>query len=49
MKVYLIRHGMTKGNEEKRYVGGRTDEHISREGMFFFFIYIIFIKPYSAR
>ena len=33
MKVYLIRHGMTKGNEEKRYVGGRTDEHISREGM----------------
>ena len=33
MKVYLIRHGMTKGNEEKRYVGGRTDEHISGEGM----------------
>ena len=27
MKVYLIRHGMTKGNKEKRYVG-RTDESL---------------------
>ncbi|MDD6207101.1 MAG: histidine phosphatase family protein [Clostridiales bacterium] len=27
MNVYLIRHGMTKGNMEKRYVG-RTDESL---------------------
>lgn len=28
MKIYLIRHGMTLGNQEKRYVGS-TDESIS--------------------
>lgn len=27
MKIYLVRHGMTKGNREKRYVG-RTDERL---------------------
>ncbi|MDE6981877.1 MAG: histidine phosphatase family protein, partial [Lachnospiraceae bacterium] len=32
MTIYLIRHGMTKGNEEKRYVGGRTDEDLSPAG-----------------
>lgn len=31
MKLYMIRHGQTKGNEEKRYVGV-TDEPLSREG-----------------
>ncbi|MCM1046040.1 MAG: histidine phosphatase family protein [Candidatus Gastranaerophilales bacterium] len=30
MKVYLIRHGQTKGNRERRYVG-RTDEPLSAE------------------
>lgn len=32
MKLYLIRHGLTKGNEQKRYVGS-TDESLSRVGM----------------
>ena len=31
MRIFFIRHGMTKGNEEKRYVG-RTDEPLSRQG-----------------
>ena len=31
MKLYLIRHGFTKGNEEKRYVG-TTDESLSECG-----------------
>lgn len=31
-KLYLIRHGMTKGNMEKRYVG-RTDESLCPEGI----------------
>lgn len=31
MKMYLIRHGATKGNEEKRYVG-ETDEPLSDLG-----------------
>ncbi len=30
MKIYLIRHGKTKGNEEKRYVG-TTDERLLPE------------------
>ena len=30
MKILLIRHGMTKGNAEKRYVG-RTDEPVLAE------------------
>lgn len=32
MKVYLIRHGETKGNREKRYVG-TTDEGLLPEGI----------------
>lgn len=32
MKLYLIRHGYTKGNEEKRYVGV-TDEPLSISGV----------------
>lgn len=32
MEIYLIRHGMTKGNEEKRYIG-RTDEPLSERGI----------------
>lgn len=31
MTLYLIRHGTTKGNLDKRYVG-RTDEGLCREG-----------------
>ena len=31
MKVYLIRHGETQGNREKRYAGV-TDESLTREG-----------------
>ena len=31
MKIIFIRHGMTKGNEEKRYTG-RTDESLSAAG-----------------
>ena len=31
MRVYLIRHGQTKGNLEKLYVGS-TDESLTREG-----------------
>lgn len=32
MKVYLIRHGQTKGNLEKRYVG-RTDESLCKQAV----------------
>ena len=31
--VYLIRHGETAGNIEKRYIGSRTDEPLSKEGL----------------
>lgn len=31
VQVFLLRHGRTKGNEERRYVG-RTDEGLSPEG-----------------
>ena len=31
MKLLLIRHGMTQGNLEKRYIG-RTDEPLCAEG-----------------
>lgn len=34
MKITLIRHGATKGNIEKRYIG-RTDEELSDEGISF--------------
>ena len=33
MKWILIRHGMTRGNMEKRYVGCRTDESLCPEGI----------------
>ena len=29
--LWLIRHGMTPGNKEKRYIGCRTDEHLLPE------------------
>lgn len=32
MKIYLIRHGKTKGNMEKRYIG-RTDEGLCTDGV----------------
>lgn len=32
MELYWIRHGMTKGNAERRYVGGRTDEGLTEAG-----------------
>lgn len=32
MEFFWIRHGMTKGNLEKRYIGGRTDESLCEEG-----------------
>ena len=31
--VYLIRHGRTPGNAEKRYIGKRTDEELSDTGV----------------
>ena len=31
MKIYLIRHGKTKGNLEERYIG-RTDEPLCEAG-----------------
>lgn len=34
MKLILIRHGMTQGNKEKRYIG-TTDESLSNEGVSF--------------
>ncbi len=30
--VYLIRHGITPGNEKKRFIGNRTDEPLSEAG-----------------
>ncbi len=32
-RIYLIRHGRTVGNEEKRYTGIRTDEGLSESGL----------------
>ena len=32
MRIDLVRHGMTPGNEQRRYVGGSTDEGLSAEG-----------------
>ena len=32
MKIYMIRHAQTPGNQEYRYVGCRTDESISEQG-----------------
>ncbi len=33
MKVYLIRHGLTQGNLEGRYIGCRTDEPLCEQGI----------------
>lgn len=33
MKIWLIRHGKTLGNLQRRYVGGRTDQPLCREGI----------------
>lgn len=33
MRIDLVRHGMTQGNEERRYVGGSTDEPLSERGL----------------
>lgn len=32
MRIDLVRHGMTPGNEQRRYVGGSTDEGLSAKG-----------------
>lgn len=32
MEICFIRHGATRGNEERRYVGARTDEGLSSAG-----------------
>ena len=32
-RVCMIRHGQTKGNAEKRYIGRATDEPLSEEGI----------------
>ena len=32
MRIYLIRHSLTEGNKEKRYIG-TTDEPLCREGI----------------
>lgn len=33
MRALLIRHGLTRGNLERRYIGCRTDEALCPEGM----------------
>lgn len=33
MKVILVRHGETESNKVHRFIGGRTDEPVSREGL----------------
>ena len=32
-KLHLIRHGLTSGNTESRYVGGGTDEGLCQLGI----------------
>ena len=32
-RIIFIRHGMTPGNLEKRYIGGRTDEELCEQGI----------------
>ena len=32
IELYLIRHGMTLGNVEHRYIGRQTDEPLSEDG-----------------
>ena len=33
MTVFLIRHGLTQGNRDRRYIGCRTDEPLCAAGM----------------
>ncbi|MCR5212781.1 MAG: histidine phosphatase family protein [Eubacterium sp.] len=33
VRIFLIRHGKTSGNIEKRYIGKRTDISLSKEGI----------------
>lgn len=33
MKIYLLRHGLTRGNLEGRYIGCRTDEPLCEQGI----------------
>lgn len=33
MRLFVMRHGSTAGNAERRYVGRRTDEPLSAEGL----------------
>ena len=33
MKIILVRHGQTEGNKVHKFIGGRTDEPVSREGL----------------
>ena len=33
VRVVIIRHGRTKGNDEGRYIGCRSDEPLSKEGI----------------
>lgn len=33
MQILLVRHGQTEGNKIHRFVGGRTDEPVSEEGL----------------
>ena len=33
VNIYLIRHGMTHGNTERRYIGSRTDEPLCEQGI----------------
>ena len=35
MEIFWIRHGETLSNKEHRYLGGRTDESLSKEGRSF--------------
>lgn len=33
MKIILVRHGQTEGNREHRFIGGRSDEPVTKEGI----------------
>lgn len=35
VRILLLRHGQTKGNQEKRYIGCRSQEPLSQEGIEF--------------
>ncbi len=32
-RLYLVRHGITPGNLQRRYVGGGTDEPLCEQGL----------------